>query len=153
MLLISCMICAERDPHDPEFPRLKLVGVYPVIDGWAHINLKELAGKGQDYYSPLYIAPGVVSAITSPGVCGCPMSIFAGIVPQVGKEGCQLKGPRGAGSAIMKRLGLGLERRLESPNIVKAITGTKIPSVSAQRSWNRKGPKHALRDESALETM
>lgn len=57
MLLTSCMIRAERDPNDPEYLRLKPVGVYPVSNGWARINLDEVAGKGQGYYSPLYIAP------------------------------------------------------------------------------------------------
>lgn len=42
----------RRSPQDPEYPKLKAVGVYPVVDGWAHVNLEELAGKGQDYFSP-----------------------------------------------------------------------------------------------------
>ena len=52
------MVCAGRSPQDPEYPKLKAVGVYPVVDGWAHVNLEELAGKGQDYFSPLYIVAG-----------------------------------------------------------------------------------------------
>lgn len=58
MLVISCMVCAERSPQDPEFPRLKPVGVYPVINGWAYISQKDVAGKGQDFSWPLYIMPG-----------------------------------------------------------------------------------------------
>lgn len=53
LLLFSCMGCAGCDPPDPEYPRLKPVGVYPVIDGWAYINLLEVAGRGQDFDSPL----------------------------------------------------------------------------------------------------
>ena len=45
-------LCAGRDPQDPEYPRLKPLGVYPVIDGWAHFNLEEVAGKGQEFDSP-----------------------------------------------------------------------------------------------------
>ena len=55
MMLTKRRHSAERDPEDPEYPRLKLVGVYPVRDGWAHVNLKEVAGKGQDNTSPLYV--------------------------------------------------------------------------------------------------
>ena len=41
--------------------------MYPVdIDGWAHINLMQVAGKGQDYYSPLYIAAGKALHTTVP---------------------------------------------------------------------------------------
>ncbi len=55
---LRCMVCAERKPQDPWFPRLKLVGVYPVQCSWAYINLEDVAGKGQEYDSPLYIVPG-----------------------------------------------------------------------------------------------
>ena len=58
LLFIMCMVCAERKPQDPWFPRLRLVGVYPVQCSWAYINLEDVAGKGQEYDSPLYIVPG-----------------------------------------------------------------------------------------------
>ena len=58
MLLTGCMGCAESKPQDLEYPRLKPVGVYPVEKGWAHINLEEVAGKGRDHKSPLYVVPG-----------------------------------------------------------------------------------------------
>ena len=58
------MVCAGRSPQDPEYPKLKPVGVYPVVDGWAHVDLEELAGKGQDYFSPLYAVAGVALHIT-----------------------------------------------------------------------------------------
>ena len=61
LLLTRCMICAERKPQDPWFPRLKLVGVYPVMCSWAYINLEDLTGKGEEYDSPLYVVPGGAS--------------------------------------------------------------------------------------------
>ena len=36
----------------------KLVGVYPVSDGFARLDLKELEGKGQTGDEALYIVPG-----------------------------------------------------------------------------------------------
>ncbi len=55
MALTRRRLYAERDPQDPEYPRLKLIGVYPVRNGWARINLKEMAGKGTDHNFPLYV--------------------------------------------------------------------------------------------------
>ena len=52
------MVCAERNPNDPQYPRLKPVGVYPVRNGRARIRLAEVAGIQQGYYSPLYITAG-----------------------------------------------------------------------------------------------
>ena len=69
-LSTRCIVCAGRDPQDPEYPRLKPVGVYPVEEGWAHINLKDVAGKGEDGYSALYVVPGEGVRIVE-GLCGC----------------------------------------------------------------------------------
>ncbi len=55
------MVCVERKPQDPWFPRLKLVGVYPVMCSWAYIDPEDLAGMGEEYDSPLYIVPGGAS--------------------------------------------------------------------------------------------
>lgn len=38
--------------------KLVLVGVYPVVDGYAQVDMKEMANKGQSCFSPLYIVPG-----------------------------------------------------------------------------------------------
>ena len=57
------MICVGRDPNDPEYPRLKPIGVYSVRKGWARINLDDVAGIKDDYYSPLYITPGAAFSI------------------------------------------------------------------------------------------
>ncbi|CAL5223881.1 g6474 [Coccomyxa viridis] len=46
------------EPQDPEYPRLKPVGVYPVEGGWARIRLEDVAGKGEEGYSALYVVPG-----------------------------------------------------------------------------------------------
>ncbi|CAL5223023.1 g5476 [Coccomyxa viridis] len=37
---------------------LTLVGVFPVMDGYAHLDLRAVAGKGRTQYNPLYIIPG-----------------------------------------------------------------------------------------------
>ena len=57
MMLSSSKVRAERAPKDPKYPRMRLVGVFPVRDGWAHVSPEAIAGKGQDYRSPLYVAP------------------------------------------------------------------------------------------------
>ena len=64
MTLIRFMTCAGHDPQDPLHPGLKLVGVYPVIGGWALMNLEQVAGKGQDCSSPLYVMLGKAHHIT-----------------------------------------------------------------------------------------
>lgn len=38
--------------------KLELLGVYPVIDGFAQLNLQQLANKGKARFSPLYVMPG-----------------------------------------------------------------------------------------------
>ena len=60
MLLTRGIVCAESDPEDPEYPRLKPVGVYPVKRGWAYIDMEDVAGKGQDHNKPLYVVAGGV---------------------------------------------------------------------------------------------
>ena len=37
---------------------LTSVGVYPVLNGYAHLDLDAVTGKGTTKYNPLYIAPG-----------------------------------------------------------------------------------------------
>ena len=57
-LLIKCGLCSLTGP-DPGKREWKLVGVYPVsCDGYAQLDLKELAGKGQTADTVLYVAPG-----------------------------------------------------------------------------------------------
>ncbi|CAL5228749.1 g11935 [Coccomyxa viridis] len=43
---------------DPGKPTWKLVGVFPVSDGFAQLDLKKLEGKGQTGDTALYIASG-----------------------------------------------------------------------------------------------
>ncbi len=43
---------------DPGTRKLVLVGAYPVIGGFAQLNLDQLAGKGKTSSNPMYIVPG-----------------------------------------------------------------------------------------------
>ena len=62
------MVFVGHGLSDPEYPILKLVGVYPVMDGWGFIDLDQVTGKGQDYRSPLYVVLGKAHKI-SPKAC------------------------------------------------------------------------------------
>ena len=53
---------------DPRQPVLKLVGVYPVVNGYAQLNLQELKGKGQTGEQALHVYPGDLQTHTQ----GCP---------------------------------------------------------------------------------
>ena len=59
LLNISVTICcASVAGLDPGKPTWKLVGVFPVSDGFAQLDLKKLEGKGQTGDTALYIASG-----------------------------------------------------------------------------------------------
>ena len=58
--------CAGRDIGIHE---LTLVGVFPVMDGYAHLDLRAVAGKGRTQYNPLYIIPGEAVLLTMSDPC------------------------------------------------------------------------------------
>ncbi len=120
MLLTRCIVCPGSEPQDPEYPRLKPVGVYPVEGGWARIRLEDVAGKGEEGYSALYVVPGEGVRIEKACVgvkMFCQMRLA---VPQkLSLISCQrvpaeVVCPSGAGTAMMRWLGFGLQRRLHS---------------------------------------
>ncbi len=67
MFVTTCimMVCAGRDHQDPlRHVTLKHLGIYPVIDGWAHVDVDQVAGMGEDFDSALYIRAGDAQRIT-----------------------------------------------------------------------------------------
>ncbi|CAL5226926.1 g9804 [Coccomyxa viridis] len=49
---------ALYDRLDSGKPEWRLLGVYPVVDGFAQLNLKDVKGKAKTGDTALYIAPG-----------------------------------------------------------------------------------------------
>ena len=58
---------------DPRQPVLKLVGVYPVVNGYAQLNLQELEGKGQTGEQALHVYPGDLHTPTQSWPCLHPL--------------------------------------------------------------------------------
>ena len=54
---------------DPRQPVLKLVGVYPVVNGFAQLNLQDLKGKGQTGKQALHVYPGDLHTHTQDWPC------------------------------------------------------------------------------------
>ena len=69
----SCVVCERRAVSDagpdPRQPVLKLVGVYPVVNGYAQLNLQELEGKGQTGEQALHVYPGDLHTHTHNWLC------------------------------------------------------------------------------------
>lgn len=58
MFTFAEWILASLTGSCPKQPVWKLVGVYPVVDGFAQLDLKAVEGKGQTEDTALYIVPG-----------------------------------------------------------------------------------------------
>ena len=69
---------------DPRQPVLKLVGVYPVVDGYAQLNLQDLEGKAQTGEQALHVFPGDLYTHTQSWPCLQPLGILIVMRPAEG---------------------------------------------------------------------
>ena len=78
ILVLQCihytyLFATGGDAAGPDIKKRKivLVGVYPVVRGFAELDRKELADKGQSRFHPLYIEPGEPCAFSTYSAPAC----------------------------------------------------------------------------------
>ena len=72
---------------DPIKPVLNLVGVYPVVNGFAQLNLQDVRGKAQTADQALHVFPGD-SLLQSPSPTGRAGQACSPWRPRVDRAAC-----------------------------------------------------------------